>query len=199
MTPKLSRFLLKTLAWLPVFYVLWYLTRESQALLMAAILKPLIGLTFPVEVPSLQKGSVLTYLLQVPATVTAEGGEGSFLGTITLDVLIYSCGIPLFMAMMLSSLEYGRQWWSLLGGVAWLLLFETSALYVSLCYNAVNMLHAIGADTHWLMGLPWNAHFSLFAQTTFALVFPSALAVMVWAAFNPAYFSLLPSPRSSRR
>ncbi len=198
MTPKISRFLLKTLAWLPVFYLLWYLTRESQAMLMAAALKPLIGLTFPVDVPSLERGSVLTYGIEVPARLTAQGGEGSFFGTITLDVLIYSCGIPLFMAMMLSSLEYRWPWRSLLGGVAWLLLFEAAALYVSLCYNTLNMLHTLGVDTHWLMGLPWNAHLSIFAQTTFALVFPSALAVIVWAAFNPAYFSRLASPHAKR-
>jgi hypothetical protein len=46
------------------------------------------------------------------------------------------------------------------------------------------MLHMIGADTHWLFGLPWSPQLNLLAQTTFALVLPSALAVFLWAALN---------------
>lgn len=196
MNPKVMRFSLKTLAWLPACYLLWYFTREAQAVLLAVLLKPIVALTFPVDVPSLQKGSVLTFMLGVPASLSARGGEGSYMATITLDVLIYGCGIPLFIAMMLASLEYRRQLWNLVMGTILLLLFEVAALYVSLCYNTINMLHAIGADPRWLMGLPWSAHFSLFAQTTFALIFPSALSVMIWATLNPAYFSSGVSPRS---
>jgi hypothetical protein len=106
------------------------------------------------------------------------------MATITLDVLIYSCGIPLFLALMLATPGIKARWQSLLGGLGVLLIYEVAALFVSACYNTLNMLHMIGADTRWLFGLPWSPQLNLLAQTTFALVLPSALAVFLWAGLN---------------
>jgi hypothetical protein len=85
---------------------------------------------------------------------------------------------------MLATPGIKTRWQSLLGGLGILLIYEVAALYVSACYNTLNMLHMIGADTRWLFGLPWSPQLNLLAQTTFALVLPSALAVFLWAALN---------------
>jgi hypothetical protein len=106
------------------------------------------------------------------------------MAAITLDILIYSCGIPLFFALMLATPGITSHWRSPLKGLGVLLLYEVAALFVSACYNTLNLLHMIGADTRWLFGLPWSPQLNLLAQTTFALVLPSALAVFLWATFN---------------
>jgi len=77
-----------------------------------------------------------------------------------------------------------RRWRDLLTGLGALFIYEIIAMFVSAGYNTLTLLHNIGADTRWLFGLPWSPHLNLLAQTTFALVLPSALAVFLWVAFN---------------
>lgn len=43
------------------------------------------------------------------------------------------------------------------------------------------------SGSRWLFGLPWSPQLNLLAQTTFALVLPSALDVFLWAALNEAF------------
>lgn len=184
MNPAIARLLGRTLLWLPVYFGVWYLTAAVHAAPVGLILQGLVNATYPIEVPLVQRGGVLELLVQVPAALSKRGGEGQIAANVTLDILIYSCGIPLFLALMLATPGIRRRWRSVLMGLAVLLVYELVALYVSACYNTLNMLHIIGADTRWLMGLPWSPHLNLLAQTTFALVLPSALAVFLWAAFN---------------
>jgi hypothetical protein len=187
MNPAIARLLGRTLLWLPVCFAVWYFSAAAHASLAGVGLQYLVNATYPIHVPMVQKGAVLEFLLEVPAALSRNGGAGVIRATITLDLLIYSCGIPLFLALMLGTPELLRRWRDVLKGLGALLVYEIIALYVSACYNTLNMLHIIGADTRWLMGLPWNEHLNLLAQTAFALVLPSALAVFLWAGFNDAF------------
>jgi hypothetical protein len=153
------------------------------------VLNYLINISFPAKIPMVRNEAVLEFLIDVPARLAHRGG-GKFMATITLDILIYSCGIPLFISLMLATPGIMSRWAEILKGLCWLVVYEVLAMYVSACYNTINMLHIIGADTRWLLDLPWNPHLNLFAQTTFALVLPSALAVFLWAAYHSDYFML---------
>ncbi len=187
MTPAIARLLGRTLLWLPVCFGVWYFTAAIHASVVSPFLQWLVNATYPIHVPMVQKGGVLEWMLQVPAALSKRGGDGLIAATITLDILIYSCGIPLFMALMLATPGVWRRWRALLMGLALLGGYELIALYVSTIYNTLNLLHIIGADSHWLMGLPWSPQLNLLAQTTFALVLPSAMAVFLWAAFNEEF------------
>jgi len=180
----ITRFAGFTLLWLPVTFALWYVSAPAHAEVIGQVMQGLVNAIFPVKVPMVRKEAVLEFLLSVPASLSRRGGDGSIMATITLDVLIYSCGIPLFLALMLATPGIKARWQSLLGGLGVLLIYEVAALFVSACYNTLNMLHMIGADTRWLFGLPWSPQLNLLAQTTFALVLPSALAVFLWAGLN---------------
>lgn len=90
----------------------------------------LVNATFLVKVPMVRTEAVLEFLLSVPASLSRRGVDGSAMATITLNILIYSCGIPLILA--------------------------TPPLFVSACNNTLDMLHMNGADTRWLFGLPWS-------------------------------------------
>ena len=184
MKSTITRFAGFTLLWLPVTFALWYVSSPAHAEVIGQVMQGLVNATFPVKVPMVRKEAVLEFLLSVPASLSRRGGDGSIMATITLDVLIYSCGIPLFLALMLATPGIKARWQSLLGGLGVLLIYEVAALFVSACYNTLNMLHMIGADTRWLFGLPWSPQLNLLAQTTFALVLPSALAVFLWAGSN---------------
>lgn len=184
MRSPITRFAGLTLVWLPITFTLWYFSASAHAELVGQIMQWLVNLTFPIHVPMVRKEAVLEFLLSVPASLSRQGGDGSVMATITLDILIYSCGIPLFFALMLATPGIKSRWRSPLKGLGVLLLYEVAALFVSACYNTLNLLHMIGADTRWLFGLPWSPQLNLLAQTTFALVLPSALAVFLWATFN---------------
>lgn len=184
MKSSITRFAGFTLLWLPVTFLVWYFSAPAHAELIGQVMQWLVNTTYPVNVPMVRKEGVLEFLLSVPASLSRRGGEGSVMATITLDILIYSCGIPLFLALMLATPGFLGRWRSVLIGLGWLLAYEVVALFVSTCYNTLNMLHMIGADTGWLFGLPWSPQLNLLAQTTFALVLPSALAVFLWAALN---------------
>jgi hypothetical protein len=184
MNPAIARLLGRTLLWLPVSYATWYYTAMAHAGLAGFILQFLINASYPIFVPMVQKAAVLEFVLEIPAAMSRRGGDGSFLATITLDLLIYSCGIPLFLALMLATPGVLMRWRDLLTGLGVLFIYESIAMFVSAGYNTLTLLHNIGADTRWLFGLPWSPHLNLLAQTTFALVLPSALAVFLWVAFN---------------
>ena len=184
MKSTITRFAGFTLLWLPVTFAVWYFSSSVHAELIGQVMQGLVNASFPVKLPMERKEAVLEFLLSVPAALSRRGGDGNIMATITLDVLIYSCGIPLFVALMLATPGILGRWRSLLVGLGCLLVYEIVALYVSTCYNTLNMLHMIGADTHWLFGLPWSPQLNLLAQTTFALVLPSAIAVFLWAGLN---------------
>ena len=184
MRASITRFAAFTLLWLPVTFAAWYFSAPAHAEGVGQVMQWLVNASFPIHVPMVRKDAVLEFLLSVPASMSRRGGDGLIQATITLDILIYSCGIPLFLALMLATPGILPRWRSVLMGLGWLLIYEVVALFVSTCYNTLNMLHMIGADTRWLFGLPWNPQLNLLAQTTFALVLPSALAVFLWAAFN---------------
>lgn len=178
-----------TLLWLPVTFAACYFSAPAHAGVIGQVMQWLINLTFPIHVPMVRKQAVLEFLLSMPASMSRRGGDGLIQATITLDILIYSCGIPLFLALMLATPGTMTRWRSVLMGLGCLLIYEVVALFVSTCYNTLNMLHMIGADPGWLFGLPWSPQFNLLAQTTFALVLPSALAVFLWATFNPRWMA----------
>ena len=184
MKASITRFAGFTLLWLPVTFALWYYSAPAHAELVGQIMQWLVNATFPIHVPMVRKEAVLEFLLSVPASMSRRGGDGLVQATITLDILIYSCGIPLYLALMLATPGILSRWRPVLMGLGCLLIYEVTALFVSTCYNTLNMLHMIGADSHWLFGLPWSPQLNLLAQTTFALVLPSALAVFLWAALN---------------
>jgi hypothetical protein len=191
MRSPITRFAMFTLLWLPLTFLVWYFSSPGHAELVGQILQWLVNASFPVKVPMVRKEGVLEFLLSVPASLSRRGGDGSVMATITLDILIYSCGIPLFFALMLATPRVLGRWRSLLVGLGWLLVYEVVALFVSTCYNTLNMLHMIGADTGWLFGLPWSPQLNLLAQTTFALVLPSALAVFLWASLSGDFLRTL--------
>ena len=184
MKSSITRFAGFTLLWLPATFAAWYFSAPAHAELVGQVMQWLVNTAFPIHVPMVRKEAVLEFLLSVPASLSQRGGDGTIQATITLDILIYSCGIPLFLALMLATPGILSRWRSSLLGLGVLLTYEVTALFVSACYNTLNMLHMIGADTHWLFGLPWSPQLNLLAQTTFALVLPSALAIFLWATLN---------------
>ena len=182
-----------TLLWLPLTFAIWYVSAHAHAEVIGQLMQWLVNSTYPIKVPMVRKDHILEFLLSVPASMSQQGGDGTIMATITLDILIYSCGIPLFMALMLGTPGIKSHWHRLLKGLGWMLFYEVVALNISVCYNTLNMLHLIGADTRWLWGLPWNPQLNLLAQTAFALVLPSALAIFIWAMLNEDFLASLRS------
>lgn len=193
MRASIARLATLTLLWLPLTFAVWYFSAPVHAEVIGQIMQWLVNATFPVKVSMVRKNAVLEFLLSVPAALSRQGGDGAIMATVTLDILIYSCGIPLFFSLMLATPGIRDRWYSVLKGLACMLLYEIVALFISACYNTLNMLHLIGADTRWLWGLPWNPQLNLLAQTAFALVLPSALAIFIWAMLNEDFLASLRS------
>jgi hypothetical protein len=130
---SITRFAGFTLLWLPVTFAVWYFTAPVHAEAVGQVMQWLVNATFPVDVPMVRKEAVLEFLLSVPASLSRRGGDGTIQATITLDILIYSCGIPLFLALMLATPDILSRWRSVLVGLGVLLIYEVTALFVSAC------------------------------------------------------------------
>ena len=135
MNPSIARLAGRTLLLLPLCFLAWYFTAAQQAGLVREALQFAVNATFPIPVPVVQKGGVLELILEVPAALSRQGGDGQIQATITLDILMYGCGMPLFVALMLATPGGWRRWQSLLKGLGLLVAYTFVALYVSTCYN----------------------------------------------------------------
>jgi hypothetical protein len=111
-------FVLRVLAWLPVFFALWYVAAGWQGRLVAWIARFFISLDGQGLVTGLEFGNrVITFVTKI------EIHEAGRVAVVTPEVsaLIYTFGLPLFLALMLAA---KASWQRILVGAIVLLPFE---------------------------------------------------------------------------
>ena len=185
--PQLAKFVLRTLAWLPPAFILWYLAAPlllAPAVLLAqgSMRAAFSNLVVSVE----QSAAIVTF------TTTLKPGATTG-GVISVDVnlLLYSFGLPMFAALTLAARE--RNW----------------ARHLALGYAVLQPLFAWGAMADFLKNIAMTAGPFVASQTGFAdwqreaiafayqfgsLILPAVAPAVLWVAMHGRFLESLRRP-----
>ena len=178
--PSLRSFVLRTLLWLPLCFAAWYFFAPLHSPIAGAGARLLAGLVAPGVVSGVERqGSDLVFV------TTLEVHPGPGLTAVLLpevNPLLYTYGLPFFVALMLAS---GSRWRTILAGAAILLVFQGWGIaFDFLSQIAINL----GPGIAMLAGLAdWRREVIALAYQVGTLVLPSLAPVVLWAAFNRGF------------
>ncbi|WP_298610574.1 exosortase H-associated membrane protein [uncultured Thiothrix sp.] len=210
LSPRL--FVLRTLFWLPLLFIIWYLLSSwliHPALELAKLLIPL-GLPNLIESLAIQQHYLIinTYLgaeiqAELPqgfarftANFFTNGQHYPFLLSIPLDSLKYAYGLPVLTALVLATptsirkklLSFGLGFVLVSLIVVWGLYFNT-ANFLALDFKTT---FTDQAKTLWpLLNETWMQACIALGYRLGFLIFPVVLPIALWAQLNPAILSQL--------
>lgn len=176
----LARFVLVTLAWLPVTFAVWYFAAPA----LIAIVRFLAGLAvlpFGDLVRTIeQSGSTLVFVSSLKPGQSVAGGVVS----VSVDGLLYSFGMPMFAALTLAAKEPAR-WRILALGIAVLIPFVVFGVVADFLKNVAITAGPIVAS---------QAGFSPFAREVIAfsyqfgtLILPTVAPAVAWVLTHRAF------------
>jgi len=175
--PSLRSFVLRTLLWLPLCFAAWYFLAPLHSPIAGAGARLLAGLVARDVVSDVERqGSDLVFV------TTLEVHPGPGLTAVLLpevNPLLYTYGLPFFVALMLAS---GSRWRTILAGAAILLLFQSWGIaFDFLTQIGLNL----GSDISAQAGLAdWRREAIALGYQLGAIIFPSVVPVVLWALFN---------------
>ncbi len=166
------RFVLRVFAWLPLCFAAWYFAANWHARPIGWIARFLISLDGQGLVTAVEYGNrVIVFVTRL------EVHEGGKIGVLTPEVssLVYTFGLPLFLALMLAS---KASWRRLLLGVAVLLPFEAwSVAFDVLTQIAIRS----GFDVSVRSGYSaWGREVLALGYQMGALIFPTVAPIIAW-------------------
>ena len=173
----LAGFVLRTLLWLPVCFAAWYWSAPYHTALAGPLARAFVdafhsGLVSAIEQP----GRDLVFVTRI--AVRAGNDESGFLVP-EVNPLLYTYGLAFFAALMLAS---RAQAWKLLLGVAALLPFQAWGIaFDFLVQVGVKLGPGVSAQAG-LIG--WKREAIALGYQLGALIFPTLVPVVLWAAFN---------------
>jgi len=188
--PSLRSFVLRTLLWLPLCFAAWYFFAPLHSPIAGAGARLLAGLVAPGVVSGVERqGSDLVFV------TTLEVHPGPGLTAVLLpevNPLLYTYGLPFFVALMLAS---GSRWRTILAGAAILLVFQGWGIaFDFLAQVGLNL----GPDISAQAGLAdWRREAIALGYQLGAIMFPSVVPVVLWALFNRPFIEQALAPRAS--
>lgn len=173
-------FLLRILLWLPVCFVVWYLA----AAVLIAPLRFLASMVFSLVMPDVvtaveQGGNLLTFVTGLVPVGAATDGKAVLL--IEINPLMYSFGLPLFIALQLAT--KGEHWgWKALIGYLALLPFQTW----SVCLDVIKQVAiTLGPDIAAQAGAQeWPREAIVLGYQFGTLILPTVVPFMLWLWMN---------------
>ena len=182
MRSPLARFVLATLAWLPLAFAVWYFA--APILLWPA--KLLVQWVTTVGFGDLvrdveQQGAIVTFV-----TSLRPGDIGARAGSISVDVnaLLYSYGLPMFAALTVAAREahWPRR---LLVGYAALLPFTAWGMLADFLKNvAITAGPLVASQTGFVA---WQREAIAFAYQFGALILPTVAPAVAWVLLHRGF------------
>jgi hypothetical protein len=175
-----ARFALRTFLWLAPCFAAWYLGARYLAPFVGALARMFLellesGLVSGVE----RQGLDLVFVTTIE--VRAAAGQVAVL-LVEVNPLLYSYGLPLFVALMLAARAKG---WKILAGAAVLLPFQAWGIAFDFLAEIVRS----GADVSARAGLVgMRVELVALAYQVGSLIFPALVPVALWVAFNRPLF-----------
>lgn len=189
MTDTLPRFVLRVLAWLPVAFAGWYVLAPAvlwpaQLLATAAARGGFPDLVRAVEA----HGATLTFV------TTLRPGSAVAGGVLTVDVnlLLYSFGLPLFVALTLAARDE-RRWRALGVGYAAQLPFVAWGALADFLKNvAITAPPLVASQTGFT---PLGRDIIAFAYQFGSLILPAVVPAVAWVLTHRAFLERMRAAR----
>ena len=182
----LARFVIKTLAWLPLTFAVWYFTAPVLLWPARLLVELVVQLGFSDLVRSIeQSGAVYTF------TTTLKPGQASAQsGNITVDVnaLLYAFGLPLYVALVLAAREAG--WMRKLAlGYAVIMPFVAWGVLADFLKNvAITPGPLVASQTGFSA---WQREAIVFAFQMGTLILPTVVPAVTWVVTHRHFLERL--------
>ena len=180
-----ARFALRTLAFLPLAFALWYFA--APLLLWPAL--PLVRAVGYVAVGDIvrgveQSGALATFV----TALHAPGAAATGIITVDVNLLLYSFGLPLFVALTLAARE--RRWKRhlVVGYVALQPIVAWGVLADFLKNVAITAGPAVASQTGFVA---WQREAIAFAFQLGSLILPAVVPAVLWVALHGRFISAL--------
>jgi hypothetical protein len=185
-------FVLRTLAWLPAAFVVWYFA--APLLLWPAVL--VLG-----AVGHTAFADVVRAVEQAAATVTfvtplrSAGAAQSGVITVDVNLLLYAFGMPLFAALTLAARE--RAWKRHLAvGYAVLVPLVAASAFADFLKNiAITAGPAVASQAGFVA---WQREAIVFAYQFGTLILPAVAPAVLWVATHGRFLAALREGRARR-
>ncbi len=191
MTSPVLRFVVRTLAWMPATFAVWY------------VLAPVVLL--PAE--WIVRGVAVLSLRDLVEAVEAHGGTLSFVtslrpgearggGTLTVDVnmLLYAFGLPLFAALTLAARQ-PRWWRPLAGGYLAMMPFVAWGVLADFLKNVAITAPPLVASQAGFG--PLARDMIAFAYQFGSLILPAVVPAVAWVLTHRAFLERLRATREA--
>ncbi len=192
MTSPLLRFVLRVLAWLPVAFAVWYVLAPvvlwpAQAAATAVARGAFGDLVRGVEA----HGATLSFVTTLrPGAATAGG-----VLTVDVDMLLYSFGLPLFVALTLAARE--PRWWRTLAiGYAALLPFVVWGVVADFLKNVAITAPPLVASQTGFSAL--DRDMIAFAYQFGSLILPAVVPAVAWVLTHRTFLERMRAARRLR-
>jgi hypothetical protein len=183
---RLGRFVARVLGWLPVAFLLWYLTAPVLLWPAALVVKAiayfgLADLVVGIE----QSGATLFFSTSLrPGLATAKAARV----TVDVNMLLYAFGLPLYAALVLAAREPRRSRRLALGYAALTPFIAWGALADFLKNIAITAGPLITSQTGFV---GWQREAIAFGYQLGALILPTVAPAVLWVFTHDAFVARL--------
>jgi hypothetical protein len=185
----LLRFVLVTIAWLPVAFAVWYVLAPVILFPVQLIVRGVLASAFADLVRTLEAhGSTLSFV------TTLRPGEARAGGVLTVDVnmLLYAFGLPLFAALTLAARQ-ARMWRALLIGYLAMLPFIAWGVLADFLKNIAITAPPLVASQAGFG--PRQRDIIAFAYQFGSLILPAVVPAVAWVLTHRAFLEGLRARR----
>lgn len=188
MRGPLVRFVLVTLAWLPVAFAAWYILAPIILFPVQLVVRAIALVALPDLVRAIEaQGATLAFV------TTLRPGEARAGGVLTVDVnmLLYALGLPLFVALTLAARQR-RMWVALAVGYAAMLPFIAWGVVADFLKNVAITAPPLVASQAGFG--PRARDIIAFAYQFGSLILPAVVPAVAWVLTHRAFLERLRAP-----
>ena len=187
---SLKKFVLHTFLWLPACSAVWYFSAQYHIAVVGGLARLLANQLTTGIVSTLERSG---FDLVFVTNITVHPGPGqTALLTPEVNPLFYTYGFALFLALMLAE---RAKWWKILVGTVVLLPFQSWGIAFDFLAQVGIQ---VGPDVSAQAGLVgWRLVAVAVGYQLGALIFPSLIPVMLWAATSPLFIESVLRPQVS--
>ena len=181
----MTRFVLRTLAFLPLAFAVWYFAAPILLWPAVLIVRAVAHAGFGDVVHAVeQSGAVATFVTSLGAGVAAAKG----VVTVDVNLRAYAFGLPLFAALTLAA--HAPRWPRFLAiGYAMLMPIVAFGVLADFLKNvAITAGPAVASQTGFA---PWQREAIAFAFQFGSLILPTVAPAVIWVAMHVAFLTTL--------